>query len=174
MVASQGSILQNRAHRFVLCGTPGGETGFLNIYALNDSQERCVLWEQLIFLLPTTCRWVVAGDFNMVEMKSDKTNQCSKLIPFRERQLFTSLKTHLQLMEPPRTATSLTFSWDNRRWNGARILTRLDRLYLFRQNLPSRASLVTQYVIRGNGVHSDHCPIQVNLYLEDRLERRTK
>jgi exonuclease III len=82
LVSNHGTVLQNRVHWFVLRGTLGGDTGFLNIYTPNDSQEKCILWEPLILLLPTTCRWVVAGDFNMVETRSDKTNQCGKLIPF--------------------------------------------------------------------------------------------
>jgi hypothetical protein len=144
---------------------------FVNIYVLNDSNERCILWEQLILSLTTTCRWIIAEDFNMVEQRCDKTNPCRRLIPFREHHLFNSLKEHLQLSELARSTGILAFSWDNQRWDGACLLARLDRVYIFRQTLPSGAFPVSQYVIRGDGTLFDHCPLYLSILLEDRHDR---
>jgi hypothetical protein len=49
------------------------------IYAPNDSNKRCILWEQLIVLLPINKLYIC--DYNMVEQRCDKTNQCGKLMP---------------------------------------------------------------------------------------------
>jgi hypothetical protein len=68
--------------------------GFLNLYAPNNTSDRCLLWEQLIISLPNACRWVVAGNFNMVERSGDKTSQCGKIIPQRELPLFDAFKEY--------------------------------------------------------------------------------
>jgi hypothetical protein len=110
-----------------------------------------------------TCCWILVGNYNMVEFRCDKTNQCGKLLPQHERLLLAALKAHLQLHEPPRTMGSLPFLWDNLRWDGARILAKLDRLYT---SIPAHASgnpTVTMYTIRGDGTHSDHQPLQTSL-----------
>lgn len=74
LVIDAGSVLVNRAQWVILRGIPGGDLGIINIYAPNDIVERCQLWETLIQELPTSCRWILAGDFNMVETRQDKTN----------------------------------------------------------------------------------------------------
>lgn len=53
-------------------------------------------------------------------------------------------------------------------------MARLDRLYLFQQALSSRASMVNQYIIRGDGVWSDHCLVHISLQLEDGHNRIAK
>jgi hypothetical protein len=80
LITEQGSALQNMAHWFIIRGTPGGDLGFVNIYASNSSNKRCLLWEQPIVFLPNSCRWAFIGDFNMVELRSDKTNQYRRII----------------------------------------------------------------------------------------------
>jgi hypothetical protein len=74
LVTDQGLVLQNQVHWFIIRGIPGGDTGFLNLYASNNTSDRCLLWKKLILSLPDFCRWVVVGDFNMVEERTDKTN----------------------------------------------------------------------------------------------------
>lgn len=132
LVAESGTVMTNRAHWIVLIGLSGGDLGILNIYALDESHLRSRLWEALITQLSTTCQWVIAGDFNMVELHHDKTNPCGKMIPVGERILFDSLKQHLSLEEGPRSEGSLRFSWNNHRTDGLCIFARLDRFYVFK------------------------------------------
>lgn len=122
MITQQGSIMNNRVHWFILGGLPGGEVGFANIYAPNSAHERCVLWELLIATLPRTCRWVLAGDFNNVETRQDKSKTCGRLIPNMERRLFNTMKEILQVTDNPRDVGSLQYSWDNARQDGSRVL----------------------------------------------------
>lgn len=110
----------------------------------------------------------------MVDQRCDKMNQCGRLIPFRKRHLFNSLKEHLQLSKRACSTGSLAFSWDNQRWDGACLLAKLDRLYMFGQILPSSASLVFEYVIKEGGTLSNHCPLHLSILLEDRQDRRSR
>ena len=72
-------------------GLLGGNIGFVNIYAHNDSFLRCRLWETLMIELPGIYRWVLVGDFNIVETRLDKINQCGRMIPMVERILTTRI-----------------------------------------------------------------------------------
>lgn len=94
-IGTSGTVLGNRLHWFILTGLPGGDIGFANIYAPNDSFGQCLLWEAMTHELPNTCRWVLLGDFNMVESRTDKTRQNSSMIPHRERILFDAMKSTL-------------------------------------------------------------------------------
>jgi exonuclease III len=80
MVTHIGNVMGNRAHWLVLGNLPGGHIGIVHIYTPNDSRSRCLLWEQMMIELPTTCRWILVGDLNMVEHCQDKTNPCGKLL----------------------------------------------------------------------------------------------
>lgn len=113
LVSQSGSIMGNRAQYIIFNGLPGGRLGFLNIYAPSNTTERTQLWGELINSLPTDCNWVLAGDFNFVESRSDKTNACSRLIPLTERLVFEALKAFLVVDEPTRSTNSQRFSWDN-------------------------------------------------------------
>ena len=69
MVAESCSILNNWAQFIVLCGVPGGDIGFINVYAPNDSIEKIQLMEELMTTLPPNCRWIIVGNFNFVESR---------------------------------------------------------------------------------------------------------
>ena len=45
--------------------------GVINVYASNDAMERSQMWTWLVDNLPPTT-WVMCGDFNMVEVASNK------------------------------------------------------------------------------------------------------
>ncbi|KAG0628129.1 hypothetical protein M758_1G003200, partial [Ceratodon purpureus] len=68
-VTASGSILDNRVQWVILSGLPGGDLGIANVYAHNTPQERCHLWEAMTRDLPAQCRWLLLGDFNMVEAR---------------------------------------------------------------------------------------------------------
>lgn len=137
-VGQSGTIMDNRVHWFILKGIAGGDIGIANVYAHNNVSDRCLLWERMILELPLVCRWIMAGDFNMVEARQDKTNPCGRLIAARERLMFNNLKTQLNVEDNPRFPGSLRYSWDNQRMDGTRIFARLDRIYMF-QSIPGEA-----------------------------------
>jgi hypothetical protein len=59
---------------------------------------------------PTSCRWIITGDFNMVEAQQDKTDPCGRLVPKGEHLIFQALKMHFQISDNPRSQGSARFS----------------------------------------------------------------
>jgi exonuclease III len=141
------NIYHNRVQWLILEGLAGGDVGIANVYAPNNPVDRRDLWLHMIQDLPHTCRWILAGDFNMVESRQDKTNQCSRLMVQQERDAFGTLKRQVNLKETPRSADNLSFSWDNRRWDMSRLLACMDHFYTFKPMPPSAQCLVESYKI---------------------------
>lgn len=109
--------------------------------------------------LPTHYRWLLLGEFNMVEVRTDKNWPCASMISRRERELFDAMKQTLQVEDNPRTHGTLKFSWDNGRTNGIRALARLDRMYVFPSHPAAPGRKILRYEIRGDMTRSDHCPV---------------
>ena len=89
-----GTIM-NKWAQYLLKGLPGGDTGFTNVYAPNETGARTQLWGELLSSLPHSCRWLLLGDFNFVERRQDKTSTCGRFIPSTKRLVFDALKSHL-------------------------------------------------------------------------------
>ena len=170
-VSALGSIMNNRGFWFILGGIPGGDLGFLNIYAPNKPIHQCILWEFVLCDLPRHCKWILVGDFNMVEVRVDKSSHCSRIISKRERHLFNSLKEALGIHEPSRKDNGLRYIWNNLRLNGIRVLMRLDRVYAF---APDNNQFFQNYKIHGNGSLFDHCPISILVQLGPELQRPSR
>lgn len=113
------------------------------------------------------------GDYNMVERKADKSSLCGKTMPAQERLLFNALKESIQVAEYPRTVPTLTYSWDNARSDGARVMARLDRVYVFPDSPTSRRKIL-QYRIRGDHTRSDHCPVYMEIELASTCSRPSR
>jgi hypothetical protein len=148
-VVTTGAVMTNRAQWIMLSGLLGGDLGFVNIYAYNDTPGQAQLWTDLAIALPANCKWIVAGDFNFVEARNDKTNSCSRMVPLAERMVFNDLKTRLQIEEPPRSLECLQYSWDNLRQDGRQILARLDRCYVFLSTGGASQQIIA-YKIKGD------------------------
>jgi hypothetical protein len=140
--------------------------GFINVYAPNDSGARCELWTTLAIELPQADRWILLGDFNMVENRQDKSNACGRLLPMRERILFDALKEQLNITDFPRTRGGAQYTWDNGRMTNCRFMARLDRLYMFRDTLPDGRRPLALYTIHSDNVRSDHKPVEVDITFE--------
>jgi len=67
LLSTSGTIFGGRVLWFILSHLPGGDIGFINLYALVEPQARKVLWETMMRKLPNNCRWILLGDFNMVK-----------------------------------------------------------------------------------------------------------
>jgi hypothetical protein len=124
------------------------QSGLVNLYASNDSAARSRQWEALMIELPTTYKWILAIDFNMVEHRKDKTNQCGRMIPLAERVLFNAMKIHLQVGDNLCSPNSQKFNWNNLRNDGSRVLARLDRIYVFHANGTMARKLVLYKICR--------------------------
>ena len=100
------------------------------------------------------------GDFNMVEMKADKSTQCDQIICRRECSLFNPLKKAIGVAEPIRDDNGLRYIWYNMRFNGIRVMACLDRCYMFGTQA---GQAVLHYQILGDGTIFHHNPISMLL-----------
>jgi exonuclease III len=81
---------------WVQLSAQGEDFGIVSVYAPSESsQERTVLWHILSNQLPAD-RWVICGDFNMVESQNDTTGTAS-IIRGREQDSWRILKTRFDL-----------------------------------------------------------------------------
>jgi hypothetical protein len=147
-VTQSGLVMGNRVQWIILQGLLGEDLGLVNLYASNDSAARSRQWEALMIELPTTYKWILAIDFNMVEHRKDKTNQCGRMIPLAERVLFNAMKIHLQVGDNLCSPNSQKFNWNNLRNDGSRVLARLDRIYVFHANGTMARKLVLYKICR--------------------------
>ena len=166
-----GTFMNNCGFWFILSGIPSDNLGVINIYALNDPLYRCILWETLLRELPRHRKWIVMGDFNMVEARIDKSFQCSRMISGHEKMLFNALKDAFMIQEPTREVNGLSYTWDNLRFNGVRILAKLDRCYSF--TLDARR-LVIRCRINRDATNFNHNPILVSVQLGSELPRPSR
>ncbi len=79
-IVAKGSIAKNKILWVQFDGIPRGKLGVGNIYALNESRDRCRLWEDMLVQLPSDCRWILMGYFNMAECTKDKLRCCNRFI----------------------------------------------------------------------------------------------
>jgi hypothetical protein len=104
------------------------------------------------------------GDFNFVERRIDKSSMCGKLIPDRERVVFSQLVAQLGVADDYPSTSPIKYSWDNKRHDGVRVLIRLDRIYTFQAVSPG-VTPVAEYYIKGDSVHSDHLAVWCKILL---------
>ena len=159
MVAETSTMLNNRAQYIVIRRLPSGDINFINVYAPNNSLDCIQLWKELMMVLPQNCRWLIAGDFNFVEPRQDKTNLWNRLLSLRERMIFGALKLIFNVNEPNRSTNSHRFFWDNFRSDGHRLLARLDWYYIF-EGTPTASRNVISYKIKGDTGWSNHLTIE--------------
>lgn len=112
-IVTKGSITKHRNLWVQFDGIPGGKLGVGNIYAPNESQDRCKLRENMLIQLPSNCTWILMGDFNMVEFVEDKSRCCNKFLLEMERLLWGQVKSILGIKDFFSSNGSLRFSWDN-------------------------------------------------------------
>ena len=74
LVHSSSIIGINLAQWIFFKELPRGDLAILNIYAPNEVGARVQLWEELVSNLPSNCRWILCGDFNMVTDPRDNSN----------------------------------------------------------------------------------------------------
>jgi exonuclease III len=171
LVLASGQSHCNRAQWIRLHGTPGGDIAILNIYASTEVRERIDLWGELLTSLPRGCRWFLAGDWNVVERKVDKSSSCGKIMS-DEGLLFQQLKLALKVEDTFPNSSPIKFSWDNKRRDGVRILARLDRIYSF-QPVTAEAAPMAEYYIRGDSNHFDHLPVVGKFLLQVEARRKS-
>lgn len=154
-----------------------GRIGFCGAYGPNSAAERLTLSRSLFFELDPTFKWVLLGDFNMIELPSEQLGSSGGCVAGRERGAWAQLKRKFAFTDtfvPQRG--HLSFSWDNLRIHrhnprnstqplGNRLLRRLDRVYLASGN--HGANITAQSTILPGIAFSDHAPVWATLSLEN-------
>ena len=123
--------------------------------------------------LPTDCRWLASGDFNMIENIHDKSALCSKVMPQGEKIVWEAFKLSLYLTDTFNHNGRLRFSWDNRRRDGCRILGRLDRHYISSPPGLPPSLHARNYIIKGDCPASDHLPVTIEIVLQEEEQRKS-
>jgi exonuclease III len=171
MVSLHGRSNSGRAQWVRLTGLPGGDLSLLNVYAPNNTAARCLLWRELTETLPTDCRWVLVGDWNFVERPQDKSRNNTHTMTVDERISFELLTSTLGVSDSFPAASTIRYSWDNKRAAHMRTLARLDRIYTPEEL--SRNTKSDEYSILGDSSLSDHLPVRRKLVLEEARDRRS-
>lgn len=97
MVVEAENLLGNRFQWIRLRALTEGDVGIANVYAPNSPMECYYLWATMVHKLYQNCKWILNGDWNMVENKKDKSNSCGRLISQVEWLAWEQLKTHLNV-----------------------------------------------------------------------------
>jgi hypothetical protein len=95
------------------------------------------------------------------------------MLPLGKRRLFNALKSQLHINDNPHSLESQKFSWNNLREDRARILARLDRLYLFEES-ETRPQKLLSYRICGGTTGLDHLPLETSIQLKDRVGHKSR
>ena len=133
-IVDRGIVIPGRAQWMLL---QWGEIrlGFLNLYAPNQASARADFWDQIVDALPETEHWCVGGDFNMIEVPSDRIGGSHVTIHGSELASWERLCMSLRIDDVwhhegfGREQGSLLFSRSDRRIGGSN-LSRIDRFYV--------------------------------------------
>lgn len=119
-----------------------GKIGFTSIYGPNDGASQTALWNELALVLDPAFKWLLMGDFNMVEAASDLLGGDGGPIWGREARAWSNLVCKCSLLDSFQArAGHLCFSWDNHQCHrhnpatgmgsipASRTLCMLDRIY---------------------------------------------
>jgi hypothetical protein len=115
LVSGSGHSQFSRAQWIHLYGTPGGDVSILNVYAPTEVRARTALWEELSTSLPHDCKWILCGNWNVVECKIDKSTACGKIMSDGEKLTFVQLTSALKVEDAFSNTSPIKYSWDNKR-----------------------------------------------------------
>ncbi|KAL4387080.1 hypothetical protein GQ457_09G021970 [Hibiscus cannabinus] len=124
--------------------------GLVNVYAPNDSNERCVFFDSLTDILKSLqTPFILGGDFNAVKMKEEKIGSTNDFNAMRKFAEFINCNN---LVDLPMCGSS--FTWFR---SGTNIsASKIDR-FLVSPEICSWFPDASQYTL--NRALSDHCPV---------------
>lgn len=159
-IHSHGNIGLNLGQWVRFKNLPGGDLAIANIYAPHsNSNARVHLWQDLVRLLDPDCRWILCGDWNMVESYLDKSSTCGRVLSRVEKFEFDCLKAHCQVEYFFSYEGPINLSWHSKRKDGPRVLARLDRFYSFASSDSNPSSHISKNIILGDCGLLHHLPI---------------
>jgi hypothetical protein len=150
----------------------GGDIVVLNIYASTDVRIRIDLWGEFLAVLPRDYWWLMVGDWNMVEYRSDKSSGCGRIMTDAECLIFQQLKVVLKVEDKFPTPSPINFFGII---NGGMVLGYLpDWIEFTRASLSQlRLSRWMEYYIRGDNDHSDYLPVRRKFLLQAKARRKS-
>lgn len=158
-----------------------GRLGLLGVYGPNTSEERTALWGALVHILDDSYRWIMQGDFNMIDHPTAQWGGTGGVASGREGRAWAQLLRKFSLLDSfsPRRG-HLQFSWDSMQHHrhnpanstrppGDRILRRIDRTY-FAQGGPGTPWEFTSTILPGFAF-SDHAHVWADLSMGPLIRR---
>lgn len=96
-IHSKGTIGVNLDQWVRFHNIPDGDIAIANIYAPHASSlARIQLWQEMM-RVNLDCRWILCGDWNMVENYKDKSSTRGRILSGIEKFEFDRLKAHCQV-----------------------------------------------------------------------------
>jgi exonuclease III len=95
-VVEDGQLGDNQVQWIRLHGLPSSDLGIANVYTPNDPKDQCFLWVEMIRNLPQNCKWILGGDWNVVEMGKEQSSAYGKLINQVEWFCFRIIESSFQ------------------------------------------------------------------------------
>lgn len=93
LIYDKGSLAVNKVQWIKFNGLEGRHVGIVNVYASNLVGERCAMWNETLQSLLIDCRWIMTGDFIVVDDPLDRsTSSCSRLMGIREELAWVVIK----------------------------------------------------------------------------------
>lgn len=119
-----------------------GRLGMVGVYGPNSGEGQAALWKNLLHALDASYRWIMMGDYNMIDSQNSHWEGTGNNISGREGGAWQQLLQKFLLGDTfAQCRGHLLYSWDSMRIHGHnpangscpprdRILRRLDRTYV--------------------------------------------
>ena len=98
-VTAHGSLYNHRIIWIKPEGIAGGSIGLACVYAPNILTERRHLWHIMMESLPRDCKWILGGDFNMMERQKNKSNDCGREINDLEKLIWKRFLNEIEVLD---------------------------------------------------------------------------
>ncbi|KAL3679847.1 hypothetical protein R1sor_022803 [Riccia sorocarpa] len=149
--------------------TSVGVVGVISLHAPNDSRKRKEVWTWMRDLVADE-RWIVLGDFNMVESQVDSIGP-SPVLKQDEKRSWDLCAGRTDMVDARLCATRcLGPHFTRQAWHGDRFdQSRLDRFYLSKRG--EWVYHIRSVEHQGARALSDHVPIKMEVMLKQALDR---
>lgn len=158
--------MEGRAQFFTLQTDSAAIFTIINVYAPTESLARVQLWHQLVDANIPGERFILGGDFNMVEAETNRLGGSQKCTTSnrREKAVWVRLLNHFGLVDAwssnhIRKTSDHRFSWNNNRAGPKHRGVRIDRIY-------ASSAMCEQggdFTIHPLAKISDHAPVQLRI-----------
>lgn len=181
-IVQEGIMPSHRAVWACLENEKNGKIGILGLYAPNDACHKTTLWREIFRQLDFSYKWVILGDYNMIEHSRDQKGGTRSVVSRPEKRAWKHFLRRMKVEDSfCYKVGHLKFSWDSKKQFchvpnvqsgplGDRILRRIDRIYV-PDNLTNTKFTASSSTILPGFAFSDHAPALLSLFLAGNKQR---